>query len=270
MSEAVKLDYRQADGTRVTTRLDRVRVDELVTSRPVREFRAYQGRKHYSGWYWSSTMQDQVVYESLLEKNRIMLADFEDTVTSIVAQPFQLTGQDGTVERRHIPDLLLVSASGVVTVVDVKPARRLADPTVAAVFAWTEQVVASRGWLFEVWTGADAGLLANVRWLAGYRRRAVIQTSLLPAAMELADKHRTLGELEAALTAQLCTELTSADPDVDAYDSAVIKQRCRDFVRPVVMHLLWTRQLRAPLDLPLQATTPIAPRPVPPAAAIRR
>jgi hypothetical protein len=45
-------------------------VDDVVAGRPVREFRWYRGRRHYSGWYWSSTMGRLVAYESRLELAR--------------------------------------------------------------------------------------------------------------------------------------------------------------------------------------------------------
>ena len=67
-------------------------VDDLVTGLPVREFRWYKGRRHYSGWYWSSTMGRLVAYESRLELVRVMLADQDRDVVAIAAQPFQLAG----------------------------------------------------------------------------------------------------------------------------------------------------------------------------------
>jgi hypothetical protein len=78
---------------------------------------SYQGRLHYPGWYWSLSMSRLLAYESRLELARIMLADFDPSVAGIAAQPFLLAGADGTRDRRHVPDLLLVSADGVVTVV---------------------------------------------------------------------------------------------------------------------------------------------------------
>jgi hypothetical protein len=66
-ASAIHPEYRAANGDAIDTFLDRVVIDELVDSQPVREFRWYQGRKYYSGWYWSSTMERLVVYESRLE-----------------------------------------------------------------------------------------------------------------------------------------------------------------------------------------------------------
>jgi len=65
-------------------------VDDLVAGLPVREFRWYRGKRHYSGWYWSSTMGGLVAYESRLELALVMLADQDRDVVAIAAQPFQL------------------------------------------------------------------------------------------------------------------------------------------------------------------------------------
>ena len=54
--------------------------------------------------------------------------------------------------------------------VDVKPARRLVEPKVAFTFGWTREVVEARGWRCEVATEPPGIELANVRFLAGYRR----------------------------------------------------------------------------------------------------
>lgn len=106
--DRVCVRYRTGTGEEVITTLDRVAVTELAAGLPVREFRWYQGRKHYSGWYWSATTQGMVVYESRLELARIMLADRDPAVVGIAAQPMQLSAPDGERVRRHVPDLLLM------------------------------------------------------------------------------------------------------------------------------------------------------------------
>jgi hypothetical protein len=193
--DRVRVRYRRADGEFAETTLDRVVPAEVVAGLPVREFRWYKGRQHYSGWYWSATMNRHVVYESRLELARIMLADFDPAVAGLAAQPFQLTGPDGGRDRRHVPDLLLAGGDGTVTVVDVKAASRLGDPEVRAQFSWTSAVAASRGWGFEAWSGAARELLDNVRFLAGYRRGLVISAGLLPAVLEAAREQATIGSL---------------------------------------------------------------------------
>jgi DNA-binding transcriptional ArsR family regulator len=165
--------YRRADGEFAETTLDLLVPDEVIGGLPVREFRWYQGRRHYSGWYWSSTTGRHIAYESRLELARIMLADFDPAVSGLAAQPFELTEPDGGTDRRHIPDLLLVTPAGAVTVVDVKPASRLEDPKVRAQFAWTRELAVRRGWGFEQYQARHrsyAGIAAEL----GVRPETVI------------------------------------------------------------------------------------------------
>lgn len=227
--------YRRDDGQFADTTLDRLVAEDVIAGLPVREFRSYMGRQHYSGWYWAATLRRLVVYESRLELARIMLADFDCSVTGIAAQPFLLTGADGTRNRRHVPDLLLADAGGAVTVVDVKASPRMADPEVRAQFSWTRQVCALRGWGFEAWSGADPRLLSNVRFLAGYRRPALIDTALVPVVLEAAAGQSSAGAIERALSPRHPPAL----------------------VRPVVLHLLWTGQLEADLSRRLSSSAPV-------------
>jgi hypothetical protein len=227
---AVVVRYRRSgQDALVESVLDRVPVSELLVADPVREFRWFKGRTFYSGWYWSATTGGMVVYESLLELARILMADFDADIERIVAQPFQMEGDVGGVLRRHVPDLLLGYRDGQVTVVDVKPASRLADPRVGAVFDWTARAAAHRGWRFEVWSGADAVLLANIRFLAGYRRPFTVDVGLCTPVLEIAAGQETLGGLERAARGLAPREL----------------------VRPVVLHLLWSRRLGTDLRAPL-------------------
>ena len=109
---------------------------------PWRTFRWY-GQRHYSGTYWSATMQDHVIYESRLELTRLIYADFDPKVTSIVAQPFLIEAEVDGKMRRRIPDYLLLTSTGPV-VVDVKPLARTTAPKVTYSLKWTR--VPSRSW----------------------------------------------------------------------------------------------------------------------------
>jgi hypothetical protein len=227
-ASGIRVTYRASSGTVVDTTLDRLSADEVVAGLPVREFRWYKGRRHYSGWYWCATGQRLVAYESRLELARIMLADFDPAVTAVAAQPFRLIGRDGSRVRRHVPDVLLAGADGGVTVVDVKAAGKRADPEVRAVMEWTRQVAALRGWAFEEWYGAPPRLLENVCFLAGYRRRALIDEQLIPAVLEAAGGSSPVIDVE--------RRVRGAHPAL---------------VRPVVMHLLWSGDLVTDMGRPL-------------------
>src|SRR5512140_2419067 len=98
-----------------------------------------------------------VAYESRLELARVMLADYDRNVVAIAAQPFQLTGSNGRRLRRHVPDFLLMSPAGEVTVVGVRAAAQAAAPSVRAVFAWTSELAGRRGWGLRFGPGRTGG-----------------------------------------------------------------------------------------------------------------
>jgi hypothetical protein len=232
---SVEVRYRQADGEFVQTMLDRVVVAEVAAGLPVRDFRWYKGRRHYSGWYYATTGGRLVAYESRLELARVLLADFARDVVGIAAQPFQLTGDDGDRSRRHVPDLLLVHADGLVTVVDVKPAERAEEAKFVEQFAWMRRLCSLRGWAFEVWVGADPVFVENVRFLAGYRRQQVVESRLFPEVLASARTQRTIGGIEKALS----------------------ERHCVDLLRPALLHLVWSGALAADLSRPLSTRTPV-------------
>lgn len=120
------------------------------------------------------------------------------------------------------------------TVVDVKAPSRMKDPTVIAQFDWTRQVCSRRGWVYETWSGAEPAVVENVRFLAGYRRRDLVQTSLIARVLEAAADQPTIGGIEAALAG-----------------------RPYETVRPVVLHLVWSGQLVTDLRAPLNRASRI-------------
>lgn len=229
----IAVRYRRADGVFVDTVLGRLPVDEVLAGLPVREFRSYRGRKHYSGWYYSTTVGGHVVYESRLELARILLADQDRDVVSIAAQPFLLEGPDLGRVRRHVPDLLLEHADGRLTVVDVKAPWRMQDEKVVAQFAWTESVCRAHGFGFEAWSGCEPVLLENVRFLAGYRRPELIDVGVARLVLAGACRARTIAQIEYGLAAS----------------------QYRGLVRPAALHLLWTGALSADLSRVLDAGT---------------
>jgi hypothetical protein len=234
LSEA-QIAYRRADGNEKTIALDRIRIQELVTAYPWRMFRSYRGQPFYSGMYWSATMHAHVIYESRLELARLLLADFDQTVVTIVAQPFQLSSRAGDRIRRHVPDFLLRDKSGAATVVDVKPAGLLAERTISRTLAWTRELIETCGWKFEVWSGCDSVLLANIRFLAGYRRPWLFTDVLLDDVMAAVGDSDTIAAVEERLA-----------PHHHART-----------VRPALLHLVWRGDLIADLDQVLNGATTV-------------
>jgi hypothetical protein len=71
-------------------------------------------------------------YESLLERDCLLLADFDSEIVGIAPQPLWLIGDDNGALRRHVPDLLLARRDGSFVVVDVLPAGESNSLTVRA------------------------------------------------------------------------------------------------------------------------------------------
>lgn len=97
------------------------RPEAIVGGLPVRVPPAYRGQRNYPGLFWAASNQRTLVYESLLELDRLWLADFDPTVVAIATQPLQVRGRDGAALRSHVPDILLVH--------DDVAAQRLLDTT---------------------------------------------------------------------------------------------------------------------------------------------
>ncbi|GAB3581666.1 hypothetical protein GCM10027579_10150 [Calidifontibacter terrae] len=174
------------------------------------------------------------MYESLLELERLWLADFDQDVVGIAAQPMHLTGLDGAVVRRRVPDLFLTHVDGTCTVVDVKAAKRLARPEVQEQFAWTSDLCQAKGWRYEVFTGAPNLLMRNIRMVAAGRHAFACTPSCLEAVTMLVTEPTRWDRVESDAAER---GLSQAD------------------VRPALFRLLWTGVLTADLSRPLSGRT---------------
>ena len=181
----VALRYCDPVGDTITMMWTDASAAVIVGGLPVRVPPAYRGQRNYPGLFWVATNQRTLVYESLLELDRLWLADFDPTVVAIASQPFQITGRDGGALRSHVPDLLVVHDDDRATLVDVKPARLLDQPRVRAQFDWTRELCRDKGWGYEVFSSADPVVLRNVRALALGRRPARIDASALDQARQI-------------------------------------------------------------------------------------
>jgi hypothetical protein len=225
------VSVRLRNGTVCDRSLREVTAGQVISAAPWRMTRSARGQAHYPGWYWSATAGGHVIYESRLELARLLLADFDLDVAVIAAQPFLLRARVSGRVCRHVPDFLLVHADQTVQVVNVKPAARLADPAVAEALAWPGELFAARGWGHEIWTGADPVVLANVRFLAGYRRPGMPPDAVTCAVLDVIRPGECLGGL--------LDRLERAWP--------------RALAKAAVLRLLWQRRLSADLSRPLDA-----------------
>ncbi|MCI2421091.1 TnsA-like heteromeric transposase endonuclease subunit [Saccharopolyspora sp. K220] len=200
------------------------------TCSPARSFPSYRGQRHFPGLWWSATTGRHVGFESWLERDRLMLLDFDPDVVGISSQPFWLlwTADNGRT-RSHAPDYFARLADGRGLVVDVRPPDRI-KPSDAVAFDLTRCCCDALGWDYTVLGADDEVLVANVRWLAGYRH----------------PRHQV-----PELAGQLRTVFASG---LGLHDGA---ERVGDpiAVLPVLFHLLWQHELHASLSRPLHPDT---------------
>lgn len=227
----VTLKYVDGEGAEVVTPLAEAKAGPIADGLPVRSFGSYAGMRHYPGWWWAATTASLLPYESLLERDRLLAADFDRDVVAIASQPFGLTARVGGANRRHVPDFLLIGRDGTPTVVDVKPARFAAKPEVAEVLEWTGTLLHQRGWRYEVWSGLTPTLQENLRFIAvGRHTNRVDQKALSLLERQEADG-RTIREV---------------------VDEVVAEHRCdRRLVTAAALAMLWCQAWRVDLEEPL-------------------
>jgi hypothetical protein len=189
---------------------------------PARSFRWSRGQGHFPGWWWLATTGCHVGYESWLERDHVMLLDFDRAVTAVASQPFWLHWHDGRRSRRHAPDFFARLADGTAVVIDVRAGDRI-GPRDAEAFEVTARACESAGWEFRRVGTVDPALAANVRWLSRYRHP------------RCAGRPGTASALLQAFASPAPLLAGAAE----AGDSLA--------VLPVLFHLLWRRELTADL-----------------------
>jgi hypothetical protein len=196
-----------------------VRFEEVA---PVRSFPSYRGQRNFPGWWWSSTLERHVGYESWLERDHLMLLDFDPQVTAFASQPFWLSWPAGDRIRRHVPDFFVRRVDGVGVVVDVRADDRI-EPADAEAFEATAVACDAVGWEFRRVGALGPVFAANARWLSRYR-------------------HPRSGRRE-DLADRLLEVFAQPTPLFDAAE----RVGDRLLVLPVLYHLLWSRVLDADL-----------------------
>ena len=141
----------------------------------VRSFGSFRGQRSFQGSWWFATTGEHVGFESWVERDAVMLLDFDPDVVAVSSQPFCLTwaGQRGA--RRHVPDFFARLADGSAVVIDVRPDELVGEDD-AEVFAATQRACAAVGWGYRRVGVAGAVLAANVRWLSGFRHPRCLNT----------------------------------------------------------------------------------------------
>jgi hypothetical protein len=142
---------------------------------PVRSFGSFQGQRSFQGSWWFATTGEHVGFESWVERDAVMLLDFDPDVIAVSSQPFCLTWAGRLRARRHVPDFFARQADGSAVVIDVRP-DELVGADDAEVFAATQRACAAVGWGYRRVGVAGPVLAANVRWLSGFRHPRCLNT----------------------------------------------------------------------------------------------
>lgn len=230
VGDATMIAWCTPDGAEECLPLTEAWSARLEDGLPVRRFRARKGQRHLSGLWWSATVGRHVGFESWLERDHVMLLDFDPRVVGIASQPFWLSWRDETgATVRHCPDYFARRADGSAVVIDCRPVERRPDKD-AAKFDATAVVCAGLGWEYRLVGATDPVMTSNVRWLAGYRHPrhavdgvAVTLRDLFTVPTPLADGASTVGDPIAVL--------------------------------PTLFHLMWCGELVCDLGVPLHAGT---------------
>lgn len=232
----VRVSVRLSRGEVATTTWGELSAELVEAACPWRTVRHAHGHAHHPGWAWSERAGRHVMFESRLERARLVEAEFDPSVRNIKEQPFlfMIRTESGRL-RRHIPDFLLLHLDRPPLLVNVKPPGWESNDQVRQLFDAVECLCALRGWAYETWTGSSRLRRINLDWLAGYRRRATVPATdeELEALLGLVTGPMSIGQLEAA------------------------GDRLMAECRPAILHLLWTRALQIDVDQPLDVTSEV-------------
>ena len=124
--ERFALEFQVAGGPGSASRLSSCHGTRFEEALPVRPFRFEKGLRSFAGWWYFATTGAHVGFESWLERDHLMLMDFDPGVRAVSSQPFWLRWRDGEGRsRRHAPDFFARRADGTGVVVDVRPDDRI-------------------------------------------------------------------------------------------------------------------------------------------------
>lgn len=141
--------------------------DEL---QPVRKPKSHKNHRHIPGEFWLSKLKRSVTYESRLEMVILKQLDFDPLLVGVLPQPFVLSfAADGT-RYRHIPDFLAWRKDCCPLLIDVKPKKYIDKERNKTAFEASRAACSRMGWEYAIESEPSAYFLANLNWLAGFRR----------------------------------------------------------------------------------------------------
>jgi hypothetical protein len=89
------LEYQAAGGVWRREALAACWGERFEDALPVRPFHFEKGLRSFAGWWYFATTGTHVGFESCLERDHLMLMDFDPAVRAVSSQPFWLHWHDG-------------------------------------------------------------------------------------------------------------------------------------------------------------------------------
>jgi hypothetical protein len=89
-ADGFSLEFVLPDGTLTQGPLSstwQVRFERLS---PARSVHTFKGQRNFNGLWWAAMTQTHVGFESWLEREHLMLLDFDPAVVAVSSQPFWL------------------------------------------------------------------------------------------------------------------------------------------------------------------------------------
>lgn len=222
--------YRDGDGIDRTCNLDTAAAVAFEGCLPARQIPTYPGQRHTPGTYWAATTGELIDYESYLERQHLVLLDFDPDITAMAGQPLLLEGIDDEGAWQHVPDIFARTREGGGILIDVRAPRRLARAEVQRQAHRTAAVCRAIGWEYRHVSAVDERRWQTISWLAAYRRP-------LHGARELIDP------------------LIAAAAEPTPIGTVITACPVPELAKPVLLHLCWHHRLGLDLDGPLGEST---------------
>lgn len=152
------------------------------------------------GYFPSRKMRCMVPWESLLERDAILLFEFSPGVQSYRAQPELILYTHGDETRRYFPDFEISTASGINVQIEVKTSTQLTKPKLAEKYRAIAGHYQFAGRQFRILTELEIRrepLHANLKMLMRhYRQDGELASSLSQATKFLQKEARLLQDME--------------------------------------------------------------------------
>lgn len=109
-----------------------------------------------SGWYGSIKSGARLPFESLLERDLMVIQDIDPDIAHFTLKPETLIWTDGRREQRYTPDFRVVTWDGRVVYREAMPRRKFdADPSLKGHRPRITDACVARGASFELWTETE-------------------------------------------------------------------------------------------------------------------